>query len=510
MISNLIFLIKIVRVFKKYDILRLITNSVKFKFLFIIFSEIVSFGVSTLKELSKSSDGTRIAKAMDELGPSFIKLGQLISTRPDIIGNEIAEDMSLLRDNLPPFPKSEAIEIIEKEFGKNINEIFENFSEPVAAASIAQVHFADIYIDKKLTPVAVKVLRPNIIEIINSEMERLSWLTGFMELFEDFRRLKPKSIIEKAKEVIKFELDFRYEAAAASELSENTKTDLSFYVPEVYWDKVTRKVLTIERIDGIPADKIDLLKENNIDTANAARSLIENFLRQSIRDGYFHADLHQGNLFVDDKGNLNAVDFGIMGRLDKKNRTYLAEIIYGFISQDYLRIAKIHQEAGLIDKNQSIEDFSQALRSIGEPIINQKAKNISMGHLLIQLFEITKQFNMSLQPQLLLLQKTMITVEGVARKLDPEIDFWAVSKPEIEKWLKDELGVMNRLKQTQDSLQSIARRVPDLPDFISRADAAFDIIVNKEENNKGSDNSKIYFLGSGAAFLILIGLIVLI
>ncbi|SVC78849.1 uncharacterized protein METZ01_LOCUS331703, partial [marine metagenome] len=240
------------------------------------------------------------------------------------------------------------------------------------------------------------------------------------------------------------------------------------------------------------------------------RSLIQNFLRQSIRDGYFHADLHQGNLFINDEGNLNAVDFGIMGRLDKKNRTYLAEIIYGFISQDYLRIAKIHQEAGLIDKNQSIEDFSQALRSIGEPIINQKAKNISMGNLLIQLFEITKQFSMSLQPQLLLLQKTMITVEGVARKLDPDIDFWAVSKPEIEKWLKDELGVMNRLKQTQESLQSIARRVPDLPDFINRADAAFDIIVNKEENKKNLDKSKTYFLGAGIVLLALLGFIVLI
>tara|TARA_B100000965_G_scaffold392088_1_gene401206 strand:+ start:1541 stop:3073 length:1533 start_codon:yes stop_codon:yes gene_type:complete len=510
MINNLIFLIKIIRIFKKYDILKLIINSVKFKFLFILFTEMFSLGVNKLKELSNESDGIRIAKALNELGPSFIKLGQLISTRPDIIGNEIAEDMSLLRDNLPPFPRSEAIEIIQKEFGKNINEIFQDFSEPIAAASIAQVHFANIYIGKEITPVAVKVLRPNIIEIINNEMERLSWLSNFMQLFQDFKRLRPKSIIEKAKEVIKFELDFRYEAAAASELSENTKKDESFYVPKVYWDQVTKKVLTIERIEGIPADKINLLRKENINTENAARNLIQNFLRQSIRDGYFHADLHQGNLFISKDGNLNAVDFGIMGRLDKKNRTYLAEIIYGFITQDYLKIAKIHQEAGLIDKNQSIEDFSQALRSIGEPIINQKAKNISMGNLLIQLFEITQQFNMSLQPQLLLLQKTMITVEGVARKLDPEIDFWAVSKPEIEKWLKDELGVVNRLKQTQESLQSIARRIPELPDFINRADAAFDIITNKNEENKTSDNAKIYFIGSGAAILVLVGLIILI
>ena len=215
--------------------------------------------------------------------------------------------------------------------------------------------------------------------------------------------------------------------------------DESFYVPKVYWDKVTQKILTMEKIIGVPADKIDELNEKKVNKKRAAENLIVNFLRQSIRDGYFHADLHQGNLFLNPKGKLLAVDFGIMGRLDKKNRSYLAEIIYGFIKQDYLHIAKIHQEAGLIDKNQSIEDFSQALRSIGEPIINQKAKNISMGNVLLQLFDITKQFNMFLQPQLLLLQKTMITVEGVARKLDPDINFWEVSKPEIETWLKDEL-----------------------------------------------------------------------
>ena len=212
----------------------------------------------------------------------------------------------------------------------------------------------------------------------------------------------------------------------------------------------------MEKIIGVPADKIDELNEKKVNIKQAAENLIINFLRQSIRDGYFHADLHQGNLFLNPKGKLLAVDFGIMGRLDKKNRSYLAEIIYGFIKQDYLHIAKIHQEAGLIDKNQSIEDFSQALRSIGEPIINQKAKNISMGNVLLQLFDITKQFNMFLQPQLLLLQKTMITVEGVARKLDPDINFWEVSKPEIETWLKDELGIKNRLQQTQQALQSIA------------------------------------------------------
>jgi ubiquinone biosynthesis protein len=297
-------------------------------------------------------------------------------------------------------------------------------------------------------------------------------------------------------------------------LKENTKNDQSFYVPIIYWEHVAKKVLTTERIDGIPADKIDDLKHNNIDLINVSHLLIINFLRQAIRDGYFHADLHQGNLFISKTGNLNAVDFGIMGRLDKKNRRFLAEIIFGFINQDYYKIAKIHKEAGLIDSTQSIDDFSQALRSIGEPIINQKAKDISMGRVLMQLFDITKQFNMSLQPQLLLLQKTMIIIEGVARRFNPEINFWEVSKPEIEKWLKDELGPLAKLKETGEVLQALARRVPDIPDFLDRAENAFDIIIENKvalkNNNKKIKSSKILLtLASGVIALIVTSILLI-
>ena len=502
MINNFLFLIKIIRVFKRHALLNLISSSIRFKILFRIFTEIIAIGTFKDQTISKEKNGIRIAKALNELGPSFVKLGQLISTRPDIIGNEIAEDLSLLRDNLPPFNQSDAIKIIESELGNKIEAIFENFSKPIAAASIAQVHFGEIVEGGKTISVAIKVLRPNIDTIIYQEMERLEWLTSFMENFSEFKRLRPKSIIQKAKEVIKFELDLRYEAAAASELSENTKIDETFYVPEIYWEKVSKRVLTMEKVNGTPADKIKKLIDNNFNIKKSASNLIVNFLRQAIRDGYFHADLHQGNLFLNKEGNLLAVDFGIMGRLDKKNRKYLAEIIYGFIRQDYLHIAKIHKEAGLIDNNVSTEDFSQALRSIGEPIINQKAKNISMGNVLVQLFDITKQFNMSLQPQLLLLQKTMITVEGVARKLDPEINFWDVSKPEIEKWLKDELGIKNRLKQTQETLEALSRTMPDIPDFISRADLAFETIVNNDQSKHGSISSLKYYVLLSAVVIV--------
>ena len=507
MINNFLFLIRIIRIFKQFDILKLVRKNIRYKIIFDFFILIISIGVIESKKHKKSSDGVRIAHALNVLGPSFIKLGQLISTRPDIIGNKIAEDMGLLRDSLPSFSRDVAISIIESEFGKQINEVYNNFSEPVAAASIAQVHFAEIDYNNQILEVAVKVLRPNIKEIISNEMNRLQWLTNFLEIFPEFKRLQARSIIEKAKEVIKFELDLRYEAAAASELSENTKYDQNFYVPKVYWDNISEKVLTIERVNATPSDKIAKEINPKINKKLVAKNLIISFLRQSIRDGYFHADLHQGNLFIDSQSNLIAVDFGIMGRLDRQNRRYLAEIIYGFIKQDYVEIARIHQQAGLIGMTESIEDFSQALRSIGEPIINQKAKNISMGNVLVQLFEITKQFNMSLQPQLLLLQKTMIIVEGVARDLDPEINFWEVSKPEIEKWLKDELGIASRLKETQIALHSLARKIPDLPDFLTKAENAFEIMV---DNSNKKESKEKYLLRTGLVIIIIIGIISLI
>jgi len=513
MIANLLFLLKIIRVFKRHNVLILIEKNIRYKIIFRLFTFLLA-PTTSIKSKEGIPDGIRISSALNDLGPSFIKLGQLISTRPDIIGNKIAEDMAMLRDNLPSFPKAEAISIIEEQFQDKIENIFQNFSDPIAAASIAQVHFAEIKDGNKTIPVAVKVLRPNIIETISDEMSRLDWLTNFLENFRELKRLQLNSVIKKTREIIRFELDLRYEAAAASELKENTKNDQSFYVPIIYWEHVAKKVLTTERIDGIPADKIDDLKHNNIDLINVSHLLIINFLRQAIRDGYFHADLHQGNLFISKTGNLNAVDFGIMGRLDKKNRRFLAEIIFGFINQDYYKIAKIHKEAGLIDSTQSIDDFSQALRSIGEPIINQKAKDISMGRVLMQLFDITKQFNMSLQPQLLLLQKTMIIIEGVARRFNPEINFWEVSKPEIEKWLKDELGPLAKLKETGEVLQALARRVPDIPDFLDRAENAFDIIIENKvalkNNNKKIKSSKILLtLASGVIALIVTSILLI-
>ena len=329
---------------------------------------------------------------------------------------------------MPPFNINEAKKILREELGeKNFNEI-KNLSEPIAAASIAQVHFAKINDNKN--DVAIKILRPNIEKIFNNELDALMLLAYIVQFFlKKTKRLKLIVVVQLLREVTNVEMDLRFEAAAANELKENTKNDSGFIVPKIYWNQTSKKVLCLDRIDGISIREVENLKSLNIDTKKIAQNIIQHFLRHAVRDGFFHADMHQGNLFISKNGDIIPVDFGIMGRLDKNNRKYLAEILYGFIKRDYKKVAEIHFIAGLVPKETSKEDFAQALRSIGEPIFGQSAKNISGGKLLAQLFEVTEKFNMETQIQLLLLQKTMVVVEGVSRKLNPDTNIWIASKP---------------------------------------------------------------------------------
>jgi len=422
---------------------------------------------------NKTASGAKLCDALQNMGTTFIKLGQFLATRPDIIGEDISKELEKLQDKLPAFHLNEAKIILKKELGEeNFNQI-ENLSESIAAASIAQVHFANIKLDNEKKEVAIKILRPNIKEIFNEELDSLMLLAYIIEsLVKKTKRLKLVEIVHLLQEITNVEMDLRFEAAAANEFYENTKNDIGFNVPKIYWNYTSKKILCLEKVKGFSIREIENLKKSNIDLKKLAKDTIQHFLRHAVRDGFFHADMHQGNLFVNKNGEIVPVDFGIMGRLDKNNRKYLAEILYGFIKRDYKKVAEIHFMAGLISKNVSKEEFAQALRSIGEPIFGQAAKNISGSKLLAQLFEITEKFNMQTQIQLLLLQKTMVVVEGVSRKLDPDTNIWNVSKPVLENWLKDIKDPINTVNESLKNATEIVKRLPELPEIMDKANQA--------------------------------------
>ena len=444
---------------------------------------IIGFNLGNKKNNNNLSAGVKLRNALQEMGTTFIKLGQFLATRPDIIGENIAKELEKLQDKLPPFDLFLAKNILRKELGnENFNQI-KNITEPIAAASVAQVHFADIEISGEKKNVALKILRPNVEKIFNEELDALMFLAYIVEnIIKKTRRLKLVEVVQLLREITNIEMDFRFEAAAANELYENTKNDFGFNVPKIYWNQTSKKVLCLDRIDGIPIRDVENLKSKNIDTKKLAKNIIQHFLRHAIRDGFFHADMHQGNLFVTKGGAIVPVDFGIMGRLDEKNRKYLAEILYGFIKRDYKKVAEIHFVAGLVSKEFSKDDFAQSLRSIGEPIFGQSAKNISGSKLLNQLFENTEKFNMQTQIQLLLLQKTMVVVEGVARKLDPETNIWNISKPIIENWLKETKDPINKASEALNEASEVIKRLPDLPLIMDRANSIMTLMAEGKFN----------------------------
>tara|TARA_Y100001970_G_scaffold277038_1_gene380650 strand:- start:6663 stop:8228 length:1566 start_codon:yes stop_codon:yes gene_type:complete len=448
---------------------------------FIIY--LFSIGSSKKIENLQKSPGQKLCQSLEDMGTTFIKLGQFLATRPDIIGEKIAKDLEKLQDKLPAFSKEEAENIIKKEIGTESYKNILTLSEPIAAASIAQVHFAKIKIKNKEEELAIKILRPNIYNIVNDELDALMFIAYLIEnIFSKTKRLKLVEVISLLKKITNIEMDLRFEAAAASELRENTINDKGIKVPKIYWNFTSKKILTLDKIDGISIRDTEKLKSLNINLKNLSENLIQLFLKQSVRDGFFHADMHQGNLFVDKDGNIVPVDFGIMGRLDKNNKKYLAEILYGFIERDYMKVAEMHFLAGLVPANTSKDDFAQALRSIGEPIFGQSIKDISGGNLLAQLFEITEQFNMQTQTQLLLLQKTMVVVEGVARKLNPDTNIWEISRPVLENWIKNVKGPEATIKKTIELSKDLLERIPDLPNVMDNANTALQMIAEGKLN----------------------------
>jgi ubiquinone biosynthesis protein len=405
--------------------------------------------------------GERLAAALTELGPSFIKLGQMLATRADLLGDEIAEDLALLQDRLPPFSGQEARRLIEAEFGDRLEGLFAAFDEtPVAAASIAQVHFA---VTSDGREVAVKVLRPGIARAFARDLDLFRWLAQLLEQTRPaLRRLKPVEVVETLAESVGLEMDLRFEAAAASELAENFAGDANFRVPEIDWQRTGRTILTTERIAGIRVDDREALLAAGHSIEKLLKNAADAFFKQVFRDGFFHADLHPGNIFVDAGGALAVVDFGIMGRLDRETRYFLADMLIGFLTGDYRRVAEVHFDAGYVPSRRSLDAFTQACRSIGEPILGRPLHEISIARLLAQLFQVTEQFEMETQPQLLLLQKTMVLVEGVGRRLDPEVNIWSLARPLVEEWMRDNRGPEARLRQRLDTVLETLDEIPRL------------------------------------------------
>lgn len=421
--------------------------------------------------LTIAERGRRVSDALNRMGPSYIKLGQFLSTRPDIVGSEMADALGALKDDLPPFPTAEAKAIVEESIGKPLDSVFESFSDPVAAASIAQVHKAVLRRAEGRETVAVKVLRPGVRGRFARDLRTFYAGARFVEEnAPEARRLRPVAVVEILQRSVQLEMDLRLEAAAYSEMAENITDESDFRLPAVDWELTGRDVLVTEWVEGTRLRDRDAIVAAGHDPKAIATSVVQSFLRHALRDGFFHADMHEGNLFVDRDGRLTAVDLGIMGRIGPKEQRFLAEILYGFIRRDYQRIAEVHIEAGYVPRVHSAEDFAQALRAIGEPIHGHRASEISMAKLLGLLFEVTEIFDMQTRPELVLLQKTMVVVEGVARRLDPDFDMWTTAEPVVREWIEKNLGATGRLEQAGDAIAALGRFAGQVPELARRAE----------------------------------------
>ncbi len=407
-----------------------------------------------------------LVRALVALGPAYIKFGQLLSTRPDLVGTEMANELSVLQDRLPAFDQEKAIAIVEAELEAPISAHFSQFNTPIAAASLAQVHKATTLTGEE---VAVKILRPNIERAFMRDVDAFHFGASMVEfLSPKNRRLRPKAVIEHFEHVVRNELDLRMEASVGNEYAENTKDDPQFHVPKIYWSQSSRRVLTTAWLNGIPLSARDAIQKSGVNNETFASLILDSFLTQALRDGLFHGDMHQGNLQIMPDGGLGAIDFGIMGRVDAYTRRVYAEILYGFLNRDYQRVADVHFEAGYVPADQDRAEFAQALRSVGEPIFGQDAENISMARLLAHLFEITETFGMQTRTELILLQRTMVVVEGVSRSIDPDINIWETARPAVEHYIRTELGAPAMMRDTRQILFSLSRLGPRLPEFIDQ------------------------------------------
>jgi len=412
--------------------------------------------------------GVRIRKTLEDLGPIYIKFGQALSTRKDILPDDIADELVKLQDKVPPFSNDQARQVIEQQLGQTVSEAFAEFEpSPLASASVAQVHTATLHSGEK---VVVKVLRPNIENRIHSDVGLLYELARLAEKFwEDARRLRALEVVAEFEKTILDELDLVREAANATKLRSNFENSDALYVPEIHWQFTRKKVLVMERIYGIPVGEIEQLKQQNANFKLLAERGVEIFFTQVFRDNFFHADMHPGNIFVDLPDKYIAVDFGIVGTLSLSDQRYLAENFLAFFNRDYRRVAEMHIESGWVPSGTRIEDFESAIRSVCEPIFDKPLKDISFGLLLLRLFQTARRFDMVVQPQLILLQKTLLNIEGLGRQLYPDLDLWQTAKPFLENWFHERLGPKAKIKQMVKQFPEIAEKFPEVPTLIFQA-----------------------------------------
>ncbi|SET70628.1 2-octaprenylphenol hydroxylase [Nitrosomonas marina] len=406
--------------------------------------------------------GERLRLALEALGPIFVKFGQMLSTRRDLIPHDIADELARLQDRVPPFSSDIALGILDKTYENKVDEVFLKFhKDPIASASVAQVHLAVLHDG---TEVAVKILRPGIAPIITHDIDLMdtgAWLVE--KLWPDGRRLKLRQVVSEFARHLDDELDLMREASNCSQLRRNFLNSPLLLVPEVYWDYCRSNVMVMERVSGVPISHVDELIANHIDIPYLARMGVEIFFTQVFRDGYFHADMHPGNIFVGDDGRYIAVDFGIMGTLSDEDKNYLAQNFLAFFRRDYARVAQAHVEAGWAPKETRVDEFETAIRAVCEPIFDKPLKEISFGRVLFQLFQTSRQFNVEIQPQLVLLQKTLLNIEGLGRDLDPNLDLWKTAKPFLENWMSEQIGLRGLSGRIQKEAPNWAVIFPQFP-----------------------------------------------
>ncbi len=421
--------------------------------------------------------GERIRRALEDLGPIFVKFGQILSTRRDLLPDDIAKELAFLQDQVPAFPGKKARDITEKAYGKPLSEVFLDFDEtPLASASIAQVHAAKL-LDG--TPVVVKVVRPDIEKAIRRDIGLLYFIAQLAQRYwREGRRLRPVEIVTDYELTIMDELDLAREAASASQLKRNFENSSLLYVPEVYWPHTRQNVMVMERISGTPISDIESLKAQGVDLKKLSENGVEIFFTQVFQHNFFHADMHPGNIFVSPQGQYIAIDFGIMGTLNAEDQRYLAENFLAFFKRDYRRVAELHVESGWVPKETRVSDFESAIRTVCEPIFERPLKDISFGHLLIRLFQTARRFNMEVQPQLVLLQKTLLNIEGLGRQLYPELDLWKTAKPFLERWADEQFGVRSIVKSVAKNAPMWAEKLPEMPGML------YDYLQAQKENEE--------------------------